>query len=1169
MRLAELHLKAFGPFTNQVLRFGVNDQRLVLVHGLNEAGKSSALRAIAGLRFGINGKSKDRFLHDYKQMRVGGVFVDKQGKRYSLIRRKGTGLTLKFADFGQGGVELEESIPPNIHRLLTAGLSIDDYESMFGLDHETLRNGGRALVKGEGEIGAALFEASSGADDVSRILGALDTTAKAFYMPAAHAKNGRINRAMNEYKSQLEKYKNFQIRPTRWEAIAKVSRDASASLLTIQHERNQYATHQLLIRELIAVAPILTALQCANKVLAELNELPLLEESTAAERAAAEAGLSDVLADILTNNTTIRESRELIEHLQLDPLILSIASSVTRLNAATNTIVQLRAQAATAECDVISRTRALNALAAQIAPNMQANSMVQLAPVPTKKMQINGSINALEEAKRALGQHRLTAPKLNSRPGEASDAVPDTNLQAAVRIALAEVVKNNATLLRLSKLPGEIKTAERNVEAALAVVGLSHEQAAREVRPLLSAVVDEASQQLTELDSKQAEKSKRVEEMQAALVEQQDAIKDLLSSGLVPTRDDVQEARARREEGWTLVKATYIKGTKPDVKSFAQDQPLTEAYQKAVSEADALVDGLASDTGRATELDGARRQIGALERDLKIQQGEIQLIETQRESFETTWQRKLALARIPIMPPAAVRDWQDFVSAALTAIGERQGKLDELQHAEYIEKSLAVTLMDAVTKLGITKVDRNDRLETLVSVAEDNLKQVDARVAAQNKAVGQATELQKQAEHHRVIDAELVSNCESATSSFLEQLALLMLGTNATVSMAKARLTEFEELLSIDKSLVDAISMSATHVASLLVHQQTAQGISAFLLEEPCEDVVVAAEIWSTRLEKARAQQSKLDLAEQKLAASEKALANNEAKAARHRSTLIRLCNSAGVQTAAELPEVEERSNYKRQAMRDARGAAEQLAMASQLGIKELQDRLAGRGHDDLRAEELRIEQKLEHANARLEQARVAEETARRHLDSITSSDEAAMAAEAMDRAAATVRNTFPLQLRTRLAHALLQEAVRRFKERSQAPMLKSASRYFAQITGGEFEGLINDDSNETPVIAAKRPDGEILAIEAMSEGTRDQLYLALRLAALKLQRDNGVDLPVVLDDVLMASDDVRAGHIFKALADFSESGQVIVFTHHHHLCDVARQNVAPETIALVEIKRA
>jgi uncharacterized protein YhaN len=174
-------------------------------------------------------------------------------------------------------------------------------------------------------------------------------------------------------------------------------------------------------------------------------------------------------------------------------------------------------------------------------------------------------------------------------------------------------------------------------------------------------------------------------------------------------------------------------------------------------------------------------------------------------------------------------------------------------------------------------------------------------------------------------------------------------------------------------------------------------------------------------------------------------------------------------------------------------------------------------------------------------------------LDDIDSSDAAAAAADAMTRAAATVRHTLPLQIRSRLAHTLLRDAVRRFKERSQAPMLKAASKYFVKITGGEFAGLFSDDSGATKVIAANRPDGTEASIEAMSEGTRDQLYLALRLAALDLQRERGVHLPVLLDYVLVTSDDVRADCIFSALEDYSAHGQVIVFTHHQHLVEVAR----------------
>jgi uncharacterized protein YhaN len=54
-----------------------------------------------------------------------------------------------------------------------------------------------------------------------------------------------------------------------------------------------------------------------------------------------------------------------------------------------------------------------------------------------------------------------------------------------------------------------------------------------------------------------------------------------------------------------------------------------------------------------------------------------------------------------------------------------------------------------------------------------------------------------------------------------------------------------------------------------------------------------------------------------------------------------------------------------------------------------------------------------------------------------------------------------------------------------------------------------------------------------------------------------------------MASDDVRAGHIFRALADFSKTGQEIVFTHHNHLCEVARKSVSDDVLAVVELKRA
>ncbi|MBP8271418.1 MAG: hypothetical protein KAX42_06040, partial [Sphaerotilus sp.] len=83
-----------------------------------------------------------------------------------------------------------------------------------------------------------------------------------------------------------------------------------------------------------------------------------------------------------------------------------------------------------------------------------------------------------------------------------------------------------------------------------------------------------------------------------------------------------------------------------------------------------------------------------------------------------------------------------------------------------------------------------------------------------------------------------------------------------------------------------------------------------------------------------------------------------------------------------------------------------------------------------------------------------------------------------------------------------------------------------------------------------------------LSEGTRDQLYLALRLAALQLHRERGIDLPLVLDDVLMTSDDDRAVRMLQMLADFAQGGQVLVFTHHRHLLELARLSLPASALA-------
>ena len=69
--------------------------------------------------------------------------------------------------------------------------------------------------------------------------------------------------------------------------------------------------------------------------------------------------------------------------------------------------------------------------------------------------------------------------------------------------------------------------------------------------------------------------------------------------------------------------------------------------------------------------------------------------------------------------------------------------------------------------------------------------------------------------------------------------------------------------------------------------------------------------------------------------------------------------------------------------------------------------------------------------------------------------------------------------------------------------------------------------------------------VEGMSSGTRDHLYLALRLASIDKYMDSVEPMPFIVEDVLVDFDDDRSQAALNVLVKFAEKTQVILFTHH------------------------
>ena len=152
--------------------------------------------------------------------------------------------------------------------------------------------------------------------------------------------------------------------------------------------------------------------------------------------------------------------------------------------------------------------------------------------------------------------------------------------------------------------------------------------------------------------------------------------------------------------------------------------------------------------------------------------------------------------------------------------------------------------------------------------------------------------------------------------------------------------------------------------------------------------------------------------------------------------------------------------------------------------------------------------------------------------------------------------------LTLRAAALLLGETARRYRETAANPVLVAASRAFAAMTLGAFAGLAVDiDDGGVERIVGVRGEGgpaagERVMIGGMSEGTRDQLFLALRLAAIERWAVDRPAPPFIVDDLFASFDDERLGAGLDALAELGATAQCLVFTHHPHLVRVAEERL-------------
>lgn len=166
--------------------------------------------------------------------------------------------------------------------------------------------------------------------------------------------------------------------------------------------------------------------------------------------------------------------------------------------------------------------------------------------------------------------------------------------------------------------------------------------------------------------------------------------------------------------------------------------------------------------------------------------------------------------------------------------------------------------------------------------------------------------------------------------------------------------------------------------------------------------------------------------------------------------------------------------------------------------------------------------------------------------------DETAFAALKQERAALSCRldesrATFASLL---IARRNLSQAISQWESESQPKVYQLASRLFCNMTDGAWSQVRLTGAGEVQVVD---PQGEPRDPLLLSLGTRQQLYLSLRIALLMTAGNVGAAVPLLADDILVNFDTRRRRSAARALLDLSQLRQVILFTCHEEVLSLVR----------------
>ncbi|AMV34851.1 hypothetical protein VN12_22180 [Pirellula sp. SH-Sr6A] len=1178
MKLLQLDLLAVGPFTQVSLDFSKGNHGLHLVFGPNEAGKSSALRAITDFFYGFPSRTSDDFLHPYKNLRVGGTVCHSDGTVQRLVRRKGNQNTLRD--------ESDTSpVSDEILRKYLGDVERGAFETMFGINHESLRQGGQDLVAGGGEIGEALFASAAGLSELRSVQAGLSEELQSLFKP--HGPGGTLGGAIKAYDVAREKRKRSLVSSEVWEnhraIMSSAERRREETSLEIQRKQGEILRWKRILRSI----PLVASWKNATDKLAAESDVPLLDEDFG-KRAQA------LLIEWKQNETRLFHLHERLAEIekQLGALpdqneLLLEQNAVEELKKELG--VHLNAQSQLPRLisyrdDHEHKIRQLHREIGRPVEPVDMETLRSLLSRQTRIQELGNKKEGHEERLRAT-QNGLKKLRLEIQSAESQiSRLTVTPHAPSLHAVLRKIARDGDLEEELTQRHSELDVLRSHAESIYAAIDTPK----LEWKELLS--VDLPSRSLVELFENEeraiAEDMKRID-LSIRDLEQAKANCDqklaLLEAGeIVLTLDDLKRVRENRDNGWRIIKKE-LRGNESAptersefLQASAMQGPIDEVFEAAMHKADDVSDALRKDADRVaakTQLHIEKQGI-----DVKIQQQRSWMAEAEasRENWNKRWKQVWDAIGIPLRSPREAKVWLDQIDALRRAHLSVEQKQRAIQELELRSRKAIDDLIGALRLVDGGQIEELPAsLFSLLDYAtkvDEGLKQLERdRSQCEAILVRGKLDLEK-----ATVD---VQDCQATLDQWIrdwgDEMGRLKLPSNASPLEASQILHTLEKIRDHEtqradyhKRIIGIERDSNAFLESLhaCVARIAPEGIGE------TEDLQVR--LLAQKIQKATSDAEERRRLKHEQSRIQQDLVELRATHEVAQSTIQRMLEEANVSIADELLQAAERSNGKRIMQERLRTLEESLR--AECGLGDFSDFLSEVEHAD--EEKDGIEPRIQQLASEImlletEKEKWVDEFHREKnaLDQLLRQEDVLDAAADCESLAATIEEQFRELMVLRICSHVLSTGMERFREKNQGPLLKAAGDAFHKMTLGAYDGLRVDwdEAGKAVMVGVRRGQGDDLHVKQMSDGTCDQLYLALRLACLENWLMHHEPIPFIVDDILVHFDDARSAATLEQLAGLSERTQVIFFTHHEHLLELAQATLPAHRLCIHRLGRA